>query len=194
MIQILTPSRTGSDPALNSRPHVVVRIISPVSKAWMVEDAYNIIEHLIDRHARVIPCVDDARRDVLEDFGGNRACRLIEDVAKVVFGQKTMRRRSAVRVRPGQVLVFCRGVDDRRRTSLELFGGSCNNGLHVWCKQTHDEKRDPLRNRVYQLFKARNVRDNAVEAFHDAVSKLQDGVDLLHRRFEISLGKGLRDI
>lgn len=87
------------------------------------------------RDVDVLPGVQYARCDVLENGGGYLASGLIQYVREVVLGEQGVGGIGAVRIGPGFVLMLARRVNNTRRTGLERFRGSTDERSNEWSKK-----------------------------------------------------------
>lgn len=67
-------------PVLDYLKHVVVDFAVRVAESRVVEDADDVAEDLVDGDVGMVPGVDDAGRDVLQDRHGDLASRCVENV------------------------------------------------------------------------------------------------------------------
>lgn len=105
-------------PLLHDREHVSMELAVLVAKSWVVEHADDVVENLVHRDIGMLPCVDDARCDILKDGRSYLASWLIENVGEMVFGKQRVRRVGTGRVCPDFVLVTPTSIDNSRRTLL----------------------------------------------------------------------------
>src|SRR5689334_7822703 len=99
-------------PLLDHFEHVPVHLDRIISQGRMMEDLFNIVHDLLDRHIWMLPCVQNAGGDELENLRCDIAGRFIEDVAEMVLAQHGMSWVAAVWVGPNFKLVSARGIDD----------------------------------------------------------------------------------
>ena len=59
-----------------------------VSKGGMVEHTGHILQNLLNRDIRMLPCIDDTWRDILKYTGSDLPGGWVENVRKVVFGKE----------------------------------------------------------------------------------------------------------
>lgn len=67
-------------PVLDDLEHIVVDLAVRVANGWVVEHADDIVQDLVDGDVGVVPGVDDAGRDVLQDGDGDLASRCVQNV------------------------------------------------------------------------------------------------------------------
>lgn len=65
-------------PLFDHFEHGVVHFTMRVSQCRMMEYTYAIVQNLIDRNIGVIPGIDDARSNVLQDSHGNLTSWLVQ--------------------------------------------------------------------------------------------------------------------
>lgn len=135
---------TGMDPALDGFEHGPVSVVAHVPEGGVVEDTHAVLQDLVLGDVGVLPCVQDAGCNVLQDRGGDLAGRFIEDVGKVVLGEQRVGGIGAARVGPGLVLMLARGVDDTGGTSLQGLGCGIDQWADKRCQQGHDEYGESL--------------------------------------------------
>ena len=93
-------------PSLYDLEHVVMYLALWVSGSWVVEDAHTVIQNLVDWNVWVVPSIDYAGCNVLQDGYGDLTSRLVQDVCKVVFGQHAVCWVGGVWVSPDFILVL----------------------------------------------------------------------------------------
>lgn len=123
------------DPALHDVEHASVDFAMRVSDGGVVEDADDIVENLLDGDVGMVPCVNNAGRDVFEDGGCDLAGWFVQDVGEVVFRQEGVCGVRAMRIRPHFVLMFATCIHDRGAACLELSGDGTDDGSNVWCQK-----------------------------------------------------------
>ena len=73
-------------PFLNDLEHFVVYFAVRVSKCWVMENAHAVVQNFVDRNIWMVPSVDHARCDVLQDRYSDLTGWRVQDVREVVFG------------------------------------------------------------------------------------------------------------
>lgn len=180
VVQARAAVRPGVHPVLDGLEHGPVRLVVHVAQRGVVEDAQAVVQDLLDGDVNVLPGIEDAGHDVLEDRGGDLARGLVEDVGEVVLGEHRVRGVGAVRVRPGLVLVPPRGVDDAGRSGLQGLGRGIDDGTDEGGQEGEDEDRQCLRDLLDQRLQAGNLFDYRRYGPDDLVSEFEDRIDLGH--------------
>ena len=62
-----------------------VELVVVVADSRVMEDSTHVVHDFVLRDVRVIPCVDHARCDVLQNHGSKLSSRLVEDVGKMIL-------------------------------------------------------------------------------------------------------------
>ena len=73
------------DPVLHTLVHASVQLVVVVTNGRVVEHTADIAHDFILGHVGVIPSIDHAGRNVLEDHRSELTGRLVQDVAEVIF-------------------------------------------------------------------------------------------------------------
>lgn len=118
IIQVGTAIGTRVGPILNSLEHCSVGLVVHIPENRVMEDAQTIVENLVFGNIDVLPGVQYARCNVLDDCRSDLSGRFVENVGKVVLGQQRVSGISAVRISPWFILVFARGINDTCRAGL----------------------------------------------------------------------------
>ena len=80
-------------------------------------------------------------------------------------------------VYPLHVLGTC--ADDCGAASLETIGGRCDDWLHVWRKQAHDEECDSLADSLDELLETWDLSHDASDGADNLVAECEQWIDLL---------------
>lgn len=72
-------------PVLDACKHVPVELQVVVSNSRVVEHTAYVVHDLVFGHVRVVPGIDDAWCDVLQDHRSELAGRLVEDIREMIF-------------------------------------------------------------------------------------------------------------
>ena len=84
-IEIRAAVWTGARPFFHDGKHFHVELAVAVAESGMMEGSADVAEDFVGVHFGVLPAVDDARNDILQDFRGHLAGRVVEYVGKVVW-------------------------------------------------------------------------------------------------------------
>ena len=87
LIDTLATVRARLHPFLHDRVHLAVDFAVRFTSCWVVEDSANVVEDLGRLYLRVVPTVNHARCDVLQNHSHHLPSRLVQDVAEMVFAQ-----------------------------------------------------------------------------------------------------------
>jgi hypothetical protein len=104
----------AAGPFLDDLKHVSMELVVMVTEGRVVEHSDYVVKYLLNWHINMVPCVDDARRNILQNSRCYLTGRLIEDVGEMVFGQERMSWIRAAGVSPNLILVTATGVDHGR--------------------------------------------------------------------------------
>lgn len=73
-------------PVFDYLEHIVVDFTVGIPESRVVEHADDVVQDLVDGNVWVVPCIDDAGRDVLQDCYGYLTGRWVENVGEMVLG------------------------------------------------------------------------------------------------------------
>lgn len=96
----LSTVRLLVNPFSDSVEHVAVKLAVFVTNSWVVESAENISHNLVDGDSWVFPCVQNTRRNILQDCCCNTTGNSIQFVGEMVLGEHGMCRIGAVGIIP----------------------------------------------------------------------------------------------
>lgn len=85
IVDLGTAVRTLVGPFLDSREHAAMNLNVVITESWMMKNFHHVIHHSFDRNGRVLPCMEDARCYVFDNFSSDVTCRLVQNVAEMVF-------------------------------------------------------------------------------------------------------------
>ncbi len=99
-------------PPLHDIVHVPMKLAMVIAERRVVKDTTDVVEHLVHRNVGMLPCINNPRSHVLKDCSSNLSRRLIQNVRKMIFGEKRVGGIRAKWVGPGLVLMLAAGIND----------------------------------------------------------------------------------
>jgi hypothetical protein len=85
VVEVCAPIFAGVNPVADSLKHGSVSLIVHISNYGMVENAYAILQNLVLGDVDVLPGIQDARSNVLQNDRSDLSGGLVQDVGKVVL-------------------------------------------------------------------------------------------------------------